>query len=67
MEALKEYAGDDPVKMAVLHSAIPDDAADLLARVKQEFNVAEAYLQQIGPIVGTHAGPGLLGVMMIKA
>ncbi|CAJ1002089.1 MULTISPECIES: DegV family protein [Bacillales] len=67
LEALKEYAGDDPVKMAVLHSAIPDDAADLLARVKQEFNVAEAYLQQIGPIVGTHAGPGLLGVMMIKA
>jgi DegV family protein with EDD domain len=66
MEALQEYAQGQPVKAAVLHSAVPEEAAELLERIKQQFLVAESYLQEIGPVIGTHVGPGLLGVMMIK-
>lgn len=67
IEALQEYAQNEPVKVAVLHSAVPDEAADLLERVKQEFQVSESVLEQIGPVIGTHAGPGLLGIVMVKA
>jgi DegV family protein with EDD domain len=67
LEALKEYAGSHPVKVAVLHSNVPDDAAALLAQVKADFNVVEEYLEEIGPVIGAHAGPGLLGIMMVKA
>ncbi|NGQ93828.1 DegV family protein [Brevibacillus sp. SYP-B805] len=67
LEALKEYAGSAPVKVAVLHSNVPDDAAALLAQVKADFNVVEEYLEEIGPVIGAHAGPGLLGIMMVKA
>ncbi|MFY0544493.1 DegV family protein [Brevibacillus sp. H7] len=67
MEALKEYAQGQPVKVAVLHGAAPDEAAALLDQVKQEFQVAESYVQEIGPVIGTHVGPGLLGVVMVKA
>jgi DegV family protein with EDD domain len=67
LEAFKAYAGSEPVKVAVLHGNVPDEAAALLQQLKQEFNVVEEYLQEIGPVIGTHAGPGLLGCMMVKA
>jgi DegV family protein with EDD domain len=65
-EALQEYAQGQPVKVAVLHSAVPEEAAAQLERIKQEFNVVESYLQEIGPVIGTHVGPGLLGIVMVK-
>jgi DegV family protein with EDD domain len=66
MEALQEYAQGQPVKVAVLHSAVPEEAAEQLEKIKQQFHVVESYLQEIGPVIGTHVGPGLLGIMMIK-
>ncbi|WP_400163294.1 DegV family protein [Brevibacillus sp. TJ4] len=66
-EAFHEYAQGSPVKLALLHSSVPDQAAELLERYKQEFQVKEAFLQEIGPVIGTHVGPGLIGVVMIKA
>ncbi|MCC0564281.1 DegV family protein [Brevibacillus borstelensis] len=65
-EALKEYASDQPVKVAMLHSAVPDQAAEHLAAIKQEFQVTESFLLEIGPVIGTHVGPGLLGFVMVK-
>lgn len=66
-EAFQEYAQGAPVKLAILHSSVPDQAAELLERYKQEFQVVESHLQEIGPVIGTHAGPGLLGMVMVKA
>ncbi|MGK5507453.1 DegV family protein [Brevibacillus formosus] len=65
-EALQEYAQGEPVKIAVLHSSVPDQAAELLERIKQEFTVTDSWLEQIGPVIGTHTGPGLLGFVMVK-
>ncbi|QUO43045.1 DegV family protein [Brevibacillus composti] len=66
MEALREYASGQPVKVAMLHSAVPDQAAEHLAAIKAEFQVTDSYLLEIGPVIGTHVGPGLLGFVMIK-
>ncbi|MGG4453524.1 DegV family protein [Brevibacillus porteri] len=65
-EALQEYAKGESVKIAVLHSSVPDQAAELLERLKQEFSVTDSWLEQIGPVIGTHTGPGLLGIVMVK-
>ncbi|USG67673.1 DegV family protein [Brevibacillus ruminantium] len=66
MEALKEYASGQPVKVAMLHSAVPDQAAEHLASLKEQFQVTGSYLLEIGPVIGTHVGPGLLGFVMVK-
>lgn len=66
LEALQEYAQGQRVKVAVLHSSVPEQAAEMLARIKQEFSVSESYIQEIGPVIGTHTGPGLLGFVMVK-
>lgn len=66
LEALKEFAGDQPVKAAVLHGDAFEEGSALLEQVKQEFNVTDSYLQEIGPVIGTHTGPGLLACLMVK-
>ncbi|GED28865.1 MULTISPECIES: DegV family protein [Brevibacillus] len=67
LEALQEYSQGKPVKVAVLHSSVPDQAAEILERIKQEFQVTDSHLEEIGPVIGTHTGPGLLGIVMVKA
>ncbi|MGE7271912.1 DegV family protein [Brevibacillus panacihumi] len=66
LETLQEYAQGQRVKVAVLHSSVPEQAAEMLERIKQEFSVCESYIQEIGPVIGTHTGPGLLGFVMVK-
>jgi DegV family protein with EDD domain len=67
MEALQEYAQGQPVKVAVLHGAALEEATVQLEQMKEQFHVVESYLQEIGPVIGTHVGPGLLGFVMVKA
>lgn len=66
IEALREFAAGQPVKVAVLHGDAWDEARALMEQIKQEFQVTESYLQEIGPVIGTHAGPGLLGCVFVK-
>lgn len=67
LETFQEYSQGKPVKVGVLHSSVPDQAAEILERIKQEFQVADAHLEEVGPVIGTHTGPGLIGILMVKA
>lgn len=67
LEELHAYAGGAPVKAAIVHADSIEEANALLERVKSEFQVVEEFITEIGPVVGTHAGPGTLACMMIKA
>lgn len=66
IEALQESVQGQPVKLAILHGSVPEQAAELLDRLKQEFQVSESYVVEVGPVIGTHTGPGVLGIMMVK-
>jgi DegV family protein with EDD domain len=58
----EQWAGSARVHAAVLHVAAPDDAAELAARVKAEFQPVEIMSYECGPVIGCHAGPGTVGV-----
>jgi DegV family protein with EDD domain len=54
-----------PLRMAALHSAAPEAAQTLLERARQRFNIQDirdALIVEVTPVVGTHAGPGALGL-----
>ena len=53
---------DKPIKVAITHIAVPDQAELLLNMVKQEFDCRETLISQLSPVLGVHAGPGLVGV-----
>jgi DegV family protein with EDD domain len=45
----------------VQHIQAPDQAAELEARGREIFGTDPVLVSEIGPVIGTHVGPGLLG------
>lgn len=50
------------VHAAVIQCAVPDEAQSLAEQIGKRFQCAELITAEAGPIIGTHAGPGTLGV-----
>lgn len=57
-ETLKREGSDGWV---VQHIQAPEQAAELEARGREIFGTDPAFVSEVGPVVGTHVGPGLLG------
>ena len=66
IEASKNYAGQGPVVMSVIHSASEEEAVALGEKIRQEFNVQELVVTELGPVIGTYTGPGLVGIVVYK-
>lgn len=60
-----EAVGERPVRLAVMHGDVPDEAERLTAMAKSRLQVEELVVAPLGPIIGTHAGPGSLGMVCI--
>ncbi|MDA0987825.1 MAG: DegV family protein [Chloroflexi bacterium] len=50
--------------LGVVYSTTPDDARALAERLKPFLPDSEVFLSQIGPVVGTYLGPGILGIAL---
>jgi DegV family protein with EDD domain len=57
-----EVAGADRIHMAVLHVAAPDEAVQLAEQLEERFKPVELIRAECGPVIGTHVGPGTVGV-----
>ncbi|MEK6256498.1 MAG: DegV family protein [Chloroflexota bacterium] len=57
--------GRTPLYIAALHANAAEEAKQLLEIVKERFNPVEAVLTDVSPAVGTHTGPGTLGLAFI--
>ncbi len=55
-----------PVIVGVAHAAAPLWAERLEAILRAEFDVADFLLAEMGPIVGTHVGPGTVGAVVFQ-
>lgn len=55
-------AGRSPIRIAALHADSPEDANWLLQEARKRFNPSEAVFTEVSPVVGTHAGPGTVGL-----
>ncbi len=63
MSLLEDRAANQlPLRMAVIHSNVPERAADLQAEVQQRFSPDELFLSELSPVIGTHVGPGTLAL-----
>jgi DegV family protein with EDD domain len=60
-------AGDSPVDVAVHHLATPDRATTLADQLPDRLpNLRDLHVSEVGAVVGAHAGPGLLGVVVVR-
>jgi len=67
VELAAAAAGTDPVRIAVLHGDAPGDAERLAEALRSRLAVTELRTALLGPTVGTHVGPGTLGVAVQPA
>lgn len=58
----EKIAGRTPVRLATLHANAADDAKALLTRAEQALSPVESIFTEVSPTVGTHAGPGTVGL-----
>ena len=59
---IEKVAGRSPVRLATLHANAAEEAKALLARAEQALKPVESILTEVSPTVGTHAGPGTVGL-----
>ncbi|MFC6881111.1 MULTISPECIES: DegV family protein [Actinomadura] len=58
-------AGDRRVDLGVQHLAAADRAEALAARLRDRIpHVEDVYVGEVGPVIGAHVGPGMLGVVV---
>lgn len=64
-ELVLEAVGDAHVEIAIHHLAAPERAAQLADEVRAAVpRMSQLYVSEVGAVVGAHAGPGLLGVVV---
>jgi len=61
----ERIAGRQPVRLAALHANAPEEARALLEEAKTRLGATETVFSQVSPVVGTHAGPGTLGLAFL--
>ena len=61
VELLRSRAQDGADAWMVQHIQAPEQAAELARQGTEIFGVPPRVISEIGPVIGTHVGPGLLG------
>ncbi|MEJ2013304.1 MAG: DegV family protein [Anaerolineales bacterium] len=54
--------GKANLRLATLHAAAEQDAQSLLQEATKRLNPIETIISQVSPVVGTHVGPGTVGL-----
>jgi DegV family protein with EDD domain len=64
LDLIEEHLGDNAsqAKLAVAHALVPDEAQSFIREAMDRLGCAEPSCADIGPVIGTHTGPGVIGV-----
>ncbi|HEV7771703.1 MAG TPA: DegV family protein [Conexibacter sp.] len=62
VEYLRTRCDDGADAWVIQHIQAPDEAARLVERGREMFGTDPCFVSEVGPVIGTHVGPGLLGV-----
>lgn len=63
-EGVHEHIQAGPVSVGIMHSRNPEEAQKWVEKVQQDFEVKELTVAEIGPVIGTHTGPGTVAVVV---
>ncbi len=62
LDRMVKWAGDRPLRLAVINANVPDEASEYADMVIKRLNVRELEIIELGPVVGILAGPGTLAL-----
>lgn len=58
----EQTTGKSPVRVASLHANAESEAREILNRVINLTNAVESVFTSVSPVIGTHTGPGTIGI-----
>ncbi|MCI3921542.1 DegV family protein [Paenibacillus sp. TRM 82003] len=64
VELVKERFGDVPLDVRVVHANSVGAAEEFAAILKEHLTLQGVSYYELGPVIGTHVGPGTLGVFV---
>lgn len=56
----------DKYPIVIEHADCKDDCDLLYSKIKEKFPTADIWVQPIGPVIGTHCGPGTIGAIFMS-
>jgi DegV family protein with EDD domain len=62
---LEQAQGHHTVRLGILHAKAQDEGAALMKKVQDRLPtsmISEAILAEVSPVIGTHTGPGTIGI-----
>ena len=59
---VEQTTGKSPIHLAALHASAEEEAQTLLEKATKELDAIESIMSTVSPVVGTHAGPGTVGM-----
>lgn len=62
MRLMKERVEGDEVHATVIHADAAEEAEQLRREVSRAFACEELFVSEFTPVMGTHTGPGMLGI-----
>ncbi len=65
IELLNQFSKGERVRIGISHADSETEAQEIANQLKQSFQVDEIVITEIGPVVGTHVGPGTIAIAMI--
>ena len=68
IEQAEKFIGDYDgiVDVAVIHAQDPAIAQEITTRAKERIKIRDIYQSEIGSVIGTHTGPGAVGIILQK-
>ncbi len=62
MDLAAEKADGKKAYLGIIHAQAPDDAQQVKEALSQRINCAEMEIYELSPVIGTHVGPGTIGI-----
>ncbi len=67
IELAQRRVGNAPSVAAVMHANAPKEALAFAEQVKARINIRELLIGEVGPVLATHGGPGIVGIALYPA
>jgi fatty acid-binding protein DegV len=63
LQVMREQAmGASALHVSIAHAASREEGEQFAQRVQEEFRPVELLFSELSPVIGTHAGPGTIGL-----
>jgi len=62
-----DFKGQKSLKLAVIHAANEESTANIRSTIESELDIQETFISSVGSVIGTHTGPGVIGVFLSPA